>query len=88
MLNVEPRCKCCRREINKKYLKLGLELKELSFLGSGYPLYFIFIKSCILILFLYMIPSGFYALVSNSNATFCISYDEYDEIIDANAEMR
>lgn len=28
-----------------------------------------------------MIPSGFYALVTNSNATMCLSAEEYDEII-------
>jgi len=45
--NMAQMCKCCSRYINKDYLDINCELKEMSFMGPGYPLYLVFLKGCI-----------------------------------------
>jgi hypothetical protein len=42
-----------------------VELSDLSELGSGYPMFFDFIKFCIFILFMFIISSGSYNAFSN-----------------------
>jgi len=37
-------CGCCARQIQRIPIKLSCNIYELSFLGSGYPLYFQFMK--------------------------------------------
>jgi hypothetical protein len=52
-------CPCCLKPIVKKEIPLFENSKELEFLGFGFPLYFIFIKYCIvLILVLIVTYSG------------------------------
>lgn len=60
-------CKCCGRSVNKDHFELGCDLKDFSFLGSGYPLYFVFIQSCILIMVLFLITSGLFSIVTNKH---------------------
>lgn len=40
---------------------------KLSFLGAGYPLFFDFIKWCIVILLIIFCTSGFFNIVTNRN---------------------
>lgn len=42
-----------------------------SFLGSGYPLYFNFIKCCLMIVGILFLTSGQYQLVSNLTSSDC-----------------
>ncbi|EGR30034.1 phage head-tail family protein, putative, partial [Ichthyophthirius multifiliis] len=58
-------CVCCARQIQKNKLNLNCDLEKLSFLGSGFPSYFVYIKQCgILLLFLLGI-SGIFNVASN-----------------------
>ncbi|EGR29936.1 hypothetical protein IMG5_145910 [Ichthyophthirius multifiliis] len=52
---------------NEAREKIGLfdENIELSFLGSGYPMYFDFVKGCLLVLFMILISSGAFNLLTN-----------------------
>lgn len=63
----EPkRCVCCARTIEKRKLDLSCTLKDFSFLGSGYPLYFSFLKYCTIFLSLILIFSGGFNMITNA----------------------
>lgn len=66
-------CRCCYLPINKEDPPLCAHSKELEFLGFGFPLFYQFLKMCILLLFLsiasYNAMSLRQALESNFN--FC-----------------
>ena len=49
-------------DILLKEISLLCDLKDLAFMGSGYPLYFRFIKSCILTLLIIFIVQGIYGV--------------------------
>ena len=53
------------RRIEKEYLDFSCPLDELSFLGSGYPLFFHFMKYSIYILCVMLVVTGGYAFDSN-----------------------
>ncbi|EWS72684.1 kinase domain protein (macronuclear) [Tetrahymena thermophila SB210] len=58
-------CECCARQIQRHQLKLRCNIYELSFLGSGYPLYFFFIKQCIVMLSLVLFICGVFNVITN-----------------------
>ncbi|KAL4484378.1 hypothetical protein ABPG74_019555 [Tetrahymena malaccensis] len=58
-------CECCARQIQRHQLKLKCNIYELSFLGSGYPLYFFFIKQCIVMLSLVLFICGVFNVITN-----------------------
>ena len=45
--------------------------EKISFLGPGYPLFFLFIKYCIAILFFYLLIPGLYGIYTNYTGTYC-----------------
>ncbi|KAL4483923.1 hypothetical protein ABPG72_013929 [Tetrahymena utriculariae] len=59
-------CVCCARQINKQKINLVCNLRDLSFLGSGYPLYFSFLKYCEAFLCLILLTSGGYNMLTNA----------------------
>lgn len=59
-------------------MKLYEETINFSFLGSGYPLYFHYIKYCIIILAIITLTSGEYNILSNYFGDNC-----HDSIQDA-----
>jgi hypothetical protein len=65
-------CLCCGFKVDRKLVGLGCSVESLSFLGSGYPLYFTFIKSVIVVLSLQMIAVGQYSIISNFLSNECI----------------
>jgi hypothetical protein len=66
--DVDPeRCNCCGMAIAKEDIALCEHVKELEVLGSGFPLYFIFLKYSIIMIFL--------LLVSYSALTLAWAYD-------------
>ena len=58
-------CPCCAREIDRIPLDSNVQNKKLGFLGSGFPLYFEFLKQCIIILVLFFITTADFNLFSN-----------------------
>jgi hypothetical protein len=67
------RCDCCSYVINRKELSVFCDTTEFSFLGSGYPLFFNFIKFCVLVLFLMLLSSGAYNMFSNAVGGDCLT---------------
>lgn len=45
--------------------------KKLSFLGPGYPLFFFMMKSCIVMVTVFLLTFGVYALYSNYTTNYC-----------------
>jgi len=76
--NNDDMCDCCGfKEGEKIPLKSGLA--ELYHLGSGYPLYFRFIKYAIAMLGAIFVVSGLYNLISNVAEGDCTSQELADE---------
>lgn len=53
-------CMCCARKTDRIKLPMNCDLKELAYLGSGYPLYFGYIKFCAVMLGVILLISGFF----------------------------
>ncbi len=67
------RCECCGVQTNRKNLPLSCELHLLGHLGSGYPLYFQFLKFSFSILFMMFISSAVFNLASNILGDNCLT---------------
>ncbi|CAK88674.1 unnamed protein product (macronuclear) [Paramecium tetraurelia] len=61
----EARCPCCLKWTEKAPLSMKVSPLKLSFLGTGVPLFFDFIKQCITILIIMFCTSGDYNLITN-----------------------
>jgi hypothetical protein len=59
----------------KTEINICAEYKMLSFLGSGYPLYFNYILFCQIILLIVTLTSGEYNLLSNFFGKDCVDSD-------------
>ncbi|KAL4491908.1 hypothetical protein ABPG72_006163 [Tetrahymena utriculariae] len=66
-------CPCCDYQIDKNIISLREQVDTLSFLGSGYPLFFHYMKYCIIILGLIQLTSGEYNILSNYYGHTCLS---------------
>ncbi|CAD8158550.1 unnamed protein product [Paramecium pentaurelia] len=64
-------CPCCKQQIEKTQIDFQRDEMAFSFLGSGYPLYFNFIKCCLMIVGVLFLTSGQYQLVSNLTSNDC-----------------
>lgn len=64
-------CPCCNSQIEKDNLSIKDDPLKLLFLGSGYPLFFDFLKFCIYILITILTISGSYDLYKNYTGTEC-----------------
>ncbi|CAD8055090.1 unnamed protein product [Paramecium sonneborni] len=64
-------CQCCGYHVCEFQLKLSVDKEDLSFLGSGYPLYFTFIKNCIFLLCLHLMAAGQFNIISNYQGQDC-----------------
>ncbi|KAL4460029.1 hypothetical protein ABPG74_003555 [Tetrahymena malaccensis] len=66
-------CPCCGFQLNKTQINMMDKSMLLSFLGSGYPLFFSFAKYCTYILATILLTSGFYNLYTNYEGTYCLT---------------
>lgn len=57
-------------------MPLSCKVTELSFLGSGFPLMFVFIKYCAFIAMIFFLMSGLYNLISNALSDDCLTVDD------------
>lgn len=64
-------CPCCGLPAEGEELSLNAELSHMYHLGSGYSLYFQFIKCSIMLLFVFFIPTGIYNLYTSVTAGDC-----------------
>ncbi|EAR84792.2 transmembrane protein, putative (macronuclear) [Tetrahymena thermophila SB210] len=70
-------CPCCDNQIEKQSLNLFDDPIKLLFLGSGYPLYFDFIKQCIYIMIIILLISGGFNLYTNQLGKECILNNQH-----------
>lgn len=74
--------------IREESLGIWSENIELYFLGSGYPMYFDFMKSCMLVLFLIFICSGAFNLFSNAfSGTDCKDDEAIKKLIKSGKKL-
>lgn len=64
-------CPCCGFEIERKIIGYWEPPNSLSFLGSGFPLFYNFMKFCILILLVQLCIKQFYNIYTNYHGTYC-----------------
>ena len=69
------RCKCCGFPVNAERFTLTCDMMELSELGSGFPLYFVFAKVVGLILVLGSVIVGIPCIIGNSIADKANDWD-------------
>jgi len=62
-------------------MDINCNTNDLSFLGSGYPLFFDYIRYCIYILVIIFVISGVFNLVTNTMASDCLSVLLYYSIL-------
>ncbi|CAD8205212.1 unnamed protein product [Paramecium pentaurelia] len=63
-------CPCCGFEIERKEIPYCDDIKSLKFLGAGFPLFYNFLKFCILLLCLQSLVALF-NILSNYHGEFC-----------------
>ena len=64
-------CNCCGRMVKKCPLALSTNIRQLHFLGSGYVLYFIFIKHAIYMLLALFLGTGLFDILTNLMGDYC-----------------
>ncbi len=64
-------CDCCGYPAENQLIPLCSSSKELVFLGSGFPLFFNFIKYSIGLLFMILMIAGCYNLITNIESADC-----------------
>lgn len=64
-------CDCCGYPVKNKLIPLTGSCHDLLFLGSGFPLFFIFIKYGITLLFMILLISGLYNIITNVEGHDC-----------------
>jgi len=78
--NTHPEtCPCCELPLDGEKIPLKADLSELYHLGSGYPLYFQFIKYSIALLVLLFIGGGMFGIITNGFGDSCapLSHEEH-----------
>ena len=69
-------CECCARSVNQRILSINCDTNDISFLGSGYPLYFVYIKFSVFLLISMSVTNGLYRIITNSeNGSDCKNDD-------------
>ncbi|CAK90289.1 unnamed protein product (macronuclear) [Paramecium tetraurelia] len=69
-------CICCGLQIERESFNFGISSNQLGFLGSSYPLYFDFIKSCLTIIAIQYITVGNFQLITHIGTLFELSETE------------
>lgn len=67
-------CRCCLNIVHQKQVPLCVHSKELEFLGFGFPLFYAFVKNCILLLIVMIFSYNAISLftgIRNNNETIC-----------------
>lgn len=74
-------CRCCGYQIERENLPISCNLDELKFLGSGFPLFYNYIKYCLLILSVLFLTTSIYNIVTNAvYGHFCQPSDEKEAV--------
>ncbi|CAD8048026.1 unnamed protein product [Paramecium sonneborni] len=69
-LSVET-CPCCGFEVDREQIPYCSDPMALSFLGSGFTLFYNYLRYCILILFITLLTKQLYNLYTNYQGSYC-----------------
>ncbi len=71
--NSKDICHCCHQKTEKREIPLCENTKSLEFLGFGFPLFYMFIRNCIILLLLLIISNSLISLVTavNDGTEYC-----------------
>ncbi|KAL4453973.1 hypothetical protein ABPG74_003856 [Tetrahymena malaccensis] len=64
-------CQCCGYPIDNQEISMFCDNEELSFLGPGIPLYFGFIKACLVLLTITALIYTIYGMILNHLGSYC-----------------
>ncbi|EAR91343.2 phage head-tail family protein, putative (macronuclear) [Tetrahymena thermophila SB210] len=64
---INEKCDCCGRSVDREILNLNSDITKLSYLGSGFPMFFQFLKFCIFFLLILFCVCGIFNMVANAN---------------------
>lgn len=62
---INEKCDCCARDVDREVLNLKSDIKKFSYLGSGFPMFFSFLKLCVFLLVIVFCIAGIFNMVSN-----------------------
>ena len=65
-------CPCCGYSVDRIDLKLCENPMKLDYLGAGYPLFYNWLKCCIILLIILFLGSGGYNLITNYFGNDCV----------------
>ncbi|EGR32359.1 protein kinase domain protein [Ichthyophthirius multifiliis] len=68
---IQDICQCCGYEIQRQAIGLNVDLIELGFLGSGFPLFYNYLKNCIAMLTVLFLIQGIPSIIQNVKGNFC-----------------
>ena len=68
------KCPCCHLPFENKQFRVGCDVEQLSSLGVCFPLYFSYIKFCVVLLCICLSISGIMNLIYNLQGTNCNDY--------------
>ncbi|CAD8069040.1 unnamed protein product [Paramecium sonneborni] len=69
-LSIET-CPCCGFEVDREDIPFCSDPMALSFLGSGFALFYNYLKYCIIILFIQLLVKQIHNLYTNFNGSYC-----------------
>ncbi|EGR32765.1 hypothetical protein IMG5_070910 [Ichthyophthirius multifiliis] len=70
---IQDICQCCGYEINRKPINLWVNLIDIGFLGPGFPLFYNYLKNCVVMLTFLFLIQGIPNIIIHSQGTFCHS---------------
>ncbi|CAD8169509.1 unnamed protein product [Paramecium pentaurelia] len=69
-------CPCCGYSIERTDLEYDCDPLEMKFLGSGFPLFYMFIKYCIFILVEFWLLKGMFCLATDLMGDYCYNQEK------------
>ncbi|CAK58012.1 unnamed protein product (macronuclear) [Paramecium tetraurelia] len=69
-------CPCCGYSIERTDLEYDCDPLEMKFLGSGFPLFYMFIKYCIFILVEFWLLKGMFCLATDLMGDYCYNLEK------------
>ena len=74
-------CPCCGYVVSRIKISVFCDTMDLSFLGSGFPCFYNFIKYCLVMLMLLLSLSGIYNIYTSYGGTYCNHPDLVDQAL-------
>ncbi|CAD8115777.1 unnamed protein product [Paramecium sonneborni] len=77
-------CPCCGYSVERMDLQYDCDPIEMKFLGSGFPLFYMFIKYCIFILVEFWLLKGMFCLATDLMGDYCYNQIKLEKVKNEN----